>query len=158
MFRNRDRGVLLPSASAETCASLRRRMLTLSPRRRTLANLTTRFHGRCDRSRGTRLARRYPLPAPTGGVFPRGWGDRRDRRPTGKFPSAPWERVVVDYFSLFFSFAQVALSRASFIIYFWYHVIMCFQRLRREYYGSLNKIMTLCFSFSLLLFSHRYFV
>jgi len=62
MFRNHDRGVLLPRASAETCASLRRRMLTLSPRRRTLVNLTTRFHERCDRHRGTRRARRYRHP------------------------------------------------------------------------------------------------
>ena len=92
MFRNHDRGVLLPSASAETCASLRRRMLTLSPRRRTLANLTTRFHRRCDRHRGTRRARRYRHPQAV--FFPAAGGDPdrrdgRDHRPTGKFPSAP---------------------------------------------------------------------
>lgn len=51
MFRNRDRGVLLPSANAETCASLRRRMLTLPPLFAAAADAgnPTFFYGRCGR-------------------------------------------------------------------------------------------------------------
>lgn len=49
MSRSHDRGVPFPSANAETCASLRRRMLTLSPPRRTSVADTPRWmHRRRD--------------------------------------------------------------------------------------------------------------